>query len=236
MVSTKVIGAVVVVIIILAAGAYLLVKHSAFGNYQQNGATGTGKSQVNSTPTTYTTLTSTPTTTVAPKVMEPAIQVKYNSTVGNYLTNSTGWALYLYTPDNDSSNSVCYSTCAKYWPPLYASNVSNLTLQSGYGLNASQFTTTLRTDGTKQLVYKGWPLYYYAGDKAAGVVNGQGFDNIWYVLNVPEIIIPNQTTSNTISNSITSTANTTTTTGTTVASSSSSTTISTTVGGYGGYG
>jgi predicted lipoprotein with Yx(FWY)xxD motif len=29
--------------------------------------------------------------------------------------------------------------------------------------------------------YKGWPLYYYAGDASPGDVNGDGLNNLWFV-------------------------------------------------------
>jgi predicted lipoprotein with Yx(FWY)xxD motif len=32
------------------------------------------------------------------------------------------------------------------------------------------------------VTYAGHPLYYYAGDKKAGDLNGQGFVSIWYVV------------------------------------------------------
>jgi predicted lipoprotein with Yx(FWY)xxD motif len=41
-----------------------------------------------------------------------------------------------------------------------------------------------RDDGTKQVAYNGWPLYYFAGDKAAGDDNGQGLaDGKWVIAN-----------------------------------------------------
>jgi hypothetical protein len=46
-------------------------------------------------------------------------------------------------------------------------------------------TTITRSDGTKQVVYAGHPLYYYKLDTAAGQTNGQGSDNfgaMWWLL------------------------------------------------------
>ena len=39
-----------------------------------------------------------------------------------------------------------------------------------------------RDDGTLQVTYNGWPLYYYLGDMEAGVATGQGLGDNWYVL------------------------------------------------------
>jgi predicted lipoprotein with Yx(FWY)xxD motif len=45
------------------------------------------------------------------------------------------------------------------------------------------FGAITREDGKRQTTYKGWPLYYYAGDKAPGDVLGQGLGNVWFVAN-----------------------------------------------------
>jgi len=42
--------------------------------------------------------------------------------------------------------------------------------------------TITRADGTVQVTYNGWPLYYYASDKASGDVMGEGVGNVWYVI------------------------------------------------------
>ncbi|MGO9307781.1 MAG: hypothetical protein ACLQDL_02010, partial [Spirochaetia bacterium] len=33
--------------------------------------------------------------------------------------------------------------------------------------------------------YKGWPLYYWAQDKAPGDMTGEGVHKVWYILKVP---------------------------------------------------
>ena len=42
--------------------------------------------------------------------------------------------------------------------------------------------TTTRKDGTLQVTYNGWPLYYYEKDKAAGDVTGQDVGGVWFVV------------------------------------------------------
>ena len=39
-----------------------------------------------------------------------------------------------------------------------------------------------REDGKKQTTFRGYPLYYWAGDKAPGDTKGQGVNNVWYVI------------------------------------------------------
>ena len=41
---------------------------------------------------------------------------------------------------------------------------------------------TERTDGTSQVTYNGWPLYYYAKDMAAGDTTGQEAGEKWYLI------------------------------------------------------
>jgi predicted lipoprotein with Yx(FWY)xxD motif len=52
----------------------------------------------------------------------------------------------------------------------------------GSGVDASKFGNTTRKDGTTQVTYNGWPLYYFAKDKQPGDVTGQGVTNNWYVV------------------------------------------------------
>ena len=56
-------------------------------------------------------------------------------------------------------------------------------------LDASKLTTVDRTDGTKQVKYGDWPLYYFAGDSKAGDTNGQGVATKWYVVDATGAMI-----------------------------------------------
>ncbi len=55
------------------------------------------------------------------------------------------------------------------WPPLLTTGAPT----AGSGVTASMLGTTKRTDGTTQVTYNGWPLYYYVSDKAAGDTTGE---------------------------------------------------------------
>ena len=68
--------------------------------------------------------------------------------------------------------------CATNWPPL----LTNGTPVAGTGVDASKFGTTTRADGTTQVTYNGWPLYYYAKDQQPGDTNGDGVGNVWYLV------------------------------------------------------
>jgi predicted lipoprotein with Yx(FWY)xxD motif len=55
-------------------------------------------------------------------------------------------------------------------------------ISAGTGLDATKLTTVDRTDGTKQVKYGDWPLYYFAEDAAAGDTKGQALFDKWYVV------------------------------------------------------
>lgn len=98
-----------------------------------------------------------------------------DTSLGKVLVDGKGLTLYMFTADSKDT-STCYDSCAANWPPLLGTAVP------GTGLDASLFGATKRTDGTSQVTFNGMPLYLFAGDAAAGDVNGQGVGGKWYVL------------------------------------------------------
>ena len=110
---------------------------------------------------------------------EYSVNIATNETLGKYLVNETGFTLYYFTNDAPGNGtSTCYGDCAMRWPPFYA---ENLTVEEG--LNADDFTTVERTDGSEQIAYQGWPLYFWYRDMKAGDTLGQGVGGIWFVVN-----------------------------------------------------
>ena len=99
--------------------------------------------------------------------------------LGEIIVDKAGMTLYAFTPDT-AGVSTCYDDCATNWPPLLVDDAA--AASAGAGLDASKLTTVDRTDGTKQVKYGDWPLYYFAGDAAAGETNGQGLATKWYVV------------------------------------------------------
>jgi predicted lipoprotein with Yx(FWY)xxD motif len=99
--------------------------------------------------------------------------------VGKVLVGANGRTLYLFTADKHK-RSACYGQCAKYWPPLIGAKPT-----VGTGLKASLLGTTKRKSGKLQVTYGGHPLYFFAQDKKAGDLNGQGFVHFggtWWVV------------------------------------------------------
>jgi predicted lipoprotein with Yx(FWY)xxD motif len=98
-----------------------------------------------------------------------------DSSLGQIIVDAQGKTLYMFTPD-EAGTPTCYDQCATAWPPLTGE------VTAGAGLDASKLTVVDRTDGSKQVKYGNWPLYYFANDAAAGDVNGQGLNDKWYVV------------------------------------------------------
>ena len=99
---------------------------------------------------------------------------------GTYLAGPSGHALYLWVADS-GGKSACMGACAKAWPPLLTKG--NPT--AGSGVAASDLGTTMRSDGTEQVTYKGHPLYYFVADTSAGSIKGQGSDSFgakWWLV------------------------------------------------------
>ena len=99
---------------------------------------------------------------------------------GAFLTNSSGRAVYLWSADS-MNKSMCSGACAGAWPPVTAKGH----VTAANGAKAADLGTITRSDGTKQVTYLGHPLYYFAGDSAAGQTNGQGNDGFgakWWLV------------------------------------------------------
>lgn len=108
------------------------------------------------------------------------IALAQSSEFGPYLVDQNGRALYLFVPDAQGA-STCYDDCATNWPPLTVESADALPTL-GEGLDQALLGTVERDDGTLQLTYNGWPLYYYLGDMEAGATNGQGLGGNWFLV------------------------------------------------------
>jgi predicted lipoprotein with Yx(FWY)xxD motif len=102
------------------------------------------------------------------------------SSLGTFLVDSNGRALYLWDADH-GSKSACSGACAQAWPPLTTTG----TPKASGAVKASLLGTTKRTDGSREVTYAGHPLYYFAGDTQPGQTTGQGsngFGAPWWVV------------------------------------------------------
>jgi predicted lipoprotein with Yx(FWY)xxD motif len=104
-------------------------------------------------------------------------KVGSSATLGNYLTDGKGMTLYYFKKDAQDKNS-CTGPCLEKWLIYYADPIV-----APAGSDAKDFGSFVRSDGKKQTTFKGWPLYYFIGDKAPGDTKGQGVKDVWYVIN-----------------------------------------------------
>ena len=91
--------------------------------------------------------------------------VKFTDLNGvSVLTNARGYTLYWFAPDS-ASKSVCYGSCAAYWPPVVGTPAPAFDVVGNFG-------TFKRTGGARQVTYDHHPLYTYIGDTSPGQANG----------------------------------------------------------------
>lgn len=115
-----------------------------------------------------------------------AMQVRTVSTAdkapyGKYLTDGNGRALYVFTADTKGKSSACYDQCATAWPPVKGDPKA---IDAGT-LDKTKLGSIQRSDGTSQLTFNGWPLYYFQKDGSSRDVMGQdvhSFDGEWYLV------------------------------------------------------
>lgn len=102
-----------------------------------------------------------------------------NSSLGDILVDSEGMTLYMFMPDQEKNGRpTCYDECADAWPAFEA--MGDLT--AGEGLDQSLLGSVERTDGTDQVTYNDLPLYHFSGDEATADTNGQGLQDVWWVV------------------------------------------------------
>jgi predicted lipoprotein with Yx(FWY)xxD motif len=100
-----------------------------------------------------------------------------SSSAGRIVVDAKGMSLYFFTKDTkDSGTSACTGGCLTAWPPA----LTTAATPSAEGVTGTLGTITT-PDGAKQLTLNGMPLYYYAKDKKAGDVTGQGVGDVWYL-------------------------------------------------------
>jgi predicted lipoprotein with Yx(FWY)xxD motif len=92
------------------------------------------------------------------------------------LVDHKGMTLYTYDNDKEAGKSSCVDKCLAAWP---AAAVPASTKATG------DFSVITRDDGSKQLAYKGKPLYTFVQDKAPGDIHGDGRNKVWRMV-MPE--------------------------------------------------
>ena len=100
-----------------------------------------------------------------------------DSAFGTIVVDDSGMTVYVFDEDTQGSgSSSCSGACLANWPPVTAEAAPSLDGVTG------DVDTITGTDGSTQVTLNGWPLYYFAGDTAAGDTAGQGVNDVWWVV------------------------------------------------------
>ena len=92
---------------------------------------------------------------------------------GGVMVNSAGMTLYTFDKDTaNSGKSACNGPCAALWPPVAASG----------DMMGDDYSVVARDDGSKQLAYKGKPVYLFSKDQKPGDMTGDNFKDVWHVI------------------------------------------------------
>lgn len=94
-----------------------------------------------------------------------------------YLKDSKGMTLYWFTKDS-MDQSVCMGGCLEKWPIYYSEDPA----AAAPGTKDEDFGTLTRSDGKEQTTFRGYPLYYFSKDMAAGEDKGEGVGGVWYTV------------------------------------------------------
>ncbi len=102
-----------------------------------------------------------------------------DSQFGPVLFGGRARALYLFTRDREGQ-SRCYGDCATAWPPFLARGRP----RAGEGVKQSLLGTVRRRNGTRQVTYRGKPLYFYVDDPRGQVLCNDvtEFGGVWFAL------------------------------------------------------
>lgn len=180
--GTMIMAAAAIIAIAAIAVAYIALSKgtalpSTTASTQQTSVRGSASAATTQSTTMATT------TAAAPNSTNYTVRLSDNATLGEYLVNQTGFTLYLNSQDTPySGKTACTGQCTYYWHPFYT---PNLAVQPG--LNQSKFGTMIRSDGSKQLTYYGYPIYTYIGDSEPGWVSGSGVAGFWNVVTYPHL-------------------------------------------------
>jgi predicted lipoprotein with Yx(FWY)xxD motif len=109
--------------------------------------------------------------------------------LGKILVDHRGRTLYMFVPDK-RKKVTCHGTCAKAWPPLFLPAGAKFAVAGG--VKKALLGSDKDSSGGRVVTYNHWPLYFFVGDRKAGVATGQALDvngGLWYVMSASGAII-----------------------------------------------
>jgi predicted lipoprotein with Yx(FWY)xxD motif len=168
--------------LMLVAPLAALVVLAGCGSSKSSSATTSAAAASSSSQATTSSTASTPTEGAAPAAASAALTITTKpSKLGTILAaGQKKMTVYLFEADS-TGRSTCSGACEGVWPPVTTSSSP----QVGGAAMAADLATISRPNGTKQITYKGHPLYFFAKDKDNGDAYGQDIKSFgagWYAL------------------------------------------------------
>ena len=100
------------------------------------------------------------------------------SPLGKIVVSGKAMSAYFFDMDKAHSGvSVCSGICSANWPAILTTTVKPHVA----GIKGVVGSIPLK-GGKHQVTINGRPIYTFAFDKAAGQINGQGAQGLWYVI------------------------------------------------------
>lgn len=112
------------------------------------------------------------------------IEEEVTDTHGSILTDDENKPLYLYTNDtqNGGTSACTDAECMAEWTPVTTVGMP----VAGPGVNQNMLGTITREDGTVQVTYNGWPLYY----DALGSMDAHAQEGTWFLVTTAGVAAP----------------------------------------------
>ena len=101
------------------------------------------------------------------------------SDYGPILVTGSGRTIYLFDKEK-RPKAECYGACATAWPPLLTKGAP----VARSGASAKLLGTATRRDGTRQVTYRGHPLYLYAPESPGEILCQNVFEygGLWLIV------------------------------------------------------
>jgi predicted lipoprotein with Yx(FWY)xxD motif len=104
----------------------------------------------------------------------------------NFLVDAGGRAVYVFSADGRGTEarapeSTCGGACAREWPPVTTEEEPGAEGQA----KGAMISTLRRADGRLQVIYNGWPLYYFRHDRTKARATGadrEAFGGTWRLI------------------------------------------------------
>ncbi|MFE1045541.1 SCO0930 family lipoprotein [Streptomyces olivaceus] len=112
---------------------------------------------------------------------EPAagLSTREDPKLGEIVVDKNGMTVYRFMKDEawPKPVSACTGACLDKWPV-----VAPVETDDTEGVDKKGLMSFTRPDGAAQQTIDCWPIYTFAGDKAAGDIKGQGVGGTWYAV------------------------------------------------------